>query len=183
MRVIAGEKKGMLLQGPGKSRKVRPTLDQIKENVFNVFQPIPENCIVLDLFAGTGQMGIEFLSRGAAFAYFCERSRPIARIIEKNIQKTGYENQSQLIYGDFRHALDKIEKKLDAVYLDPPYNKGLVDEALELLITKEILSPSAFVITETESDEIIKDQPAYQIIFDRVYHSQRIRIFQKKEEG
>ncbi len=183
MRVIAGEKKGMGLQGPGKFEKTRPTLDSIKENVFNIFQPIPEGATVLDLFAGSGQMGIEFLSRGADFAYFCEKARPMVRILEKNLEKTGYRERSLILKGDFRKCLEEIDQPITVAYLDPPYHQGLVDEAMDLFIEKRVLGPAAFIIAEIDSGESLKDHPSYQRIFDRTYHSQRILIYKKKEEG
>lgn len=183
MRVIAGEKKGMGLQGPGKSDKTRPTLDAIKENIFNIFQPIPSGAVVLDLFAGSGQMGIEFLSRGAGFAYFCEKERSMVKVIEKNLEKTGYQEKAILLQGDFRRCLGKIDKPVKIVYLDPPYGYGFVEEAMDLLVEKDKLEASAIVIVEREANEKLKEHPCFQLIFDRTYHTQRIQIYQKKEES
>lgn len=180
MRIIAGEKKGLHLLGPSKKDKTRPSLDQIKEAVFNVLQPIKENAFVLDLFAGTGQIGLEFLSRGAGHCVFVEKSPKMAAILRQNIEITKYEDRTKVYLGDFRTNLKKISDSFDYIYLDPPYYFNYEKKTFEFISSKEKLNPGGIVILEAAIDDHFSEEmEAFEMIFKRKYNYQCIRIYKE----
>lgn len=151
----------------------------MKEAVFNILQPIRPGSVCLDLFAASGQMGIEFLSRGAAFCAFGEKSRKMARVLERNVQKTGYIEQSRIFVGDFRRVLTQVQGPFDYVYLDPPYESGMDFAAMSLLRERGLLSKVAQVVVEcVQGQELHVD--GFQCTFDRAYGTKRIRIYEEK---
>jgi 16S rRNA (guanine(966)-N(2))-methyltransferase RsmD len=122
MRVIAGKFKGKKLRAPGSgSRDVRPTADRVKEAVFSVLAPRLRDAVVLDLFAGTGSLGIEALSRGSRKAYFCDSSSSSIEIIRENVKSLGLEDESRVFAGDYSRSLTRILESVDIIFIDAPY--------------------------------------------------------------
>ena len=180
MRVIAGERRGFRLETPPKQEKTRPTEDRLKEAVFSILQPLKQGCVVFDAFAGTGQIGIEFLSRGAARVLFCEKNPNMVQLIQRNLQKTKYEEQSFVFRGDARRALGDISETFDYVYLDPPFHSGMDRKVLEMLRRTKRLNSQAKIIVESSSEDSSWEAvEGYEKIFDRLYGTKRIRIFQE----
>ena len=131
MRVITGSARGTKLSTLA-GNDVRPTAEQVKEALFSSIHFQLEGSTVLDLFAGSGQLGIEALSRGAEFAVFCDSSKAAADIIEKNLQACHFgKDRYHLHKGDFSSLLRTTAKKFDFCFLDPPYNAGLYEEAFK----------------------------------------------------
>lgn len=183
MRVIAGERKGLRLTTPPKGNPARPTEDKIKEAVFNIIQPIQKGAICCDLFASTGQIGIEFLSRGAEYCIFSEKSRRMGGIIRENLDKAHYEDRAEIYIGDFRNNIAQSPLRFDYVYIDPPFYQGYEDMALETLARLQKLRAGARVIVESGiDDEVNEDLPYYEMVFKREYKSQCIRIFMEKRD-
>lgn len=181
MRIISGERKGMQLQGPPKSSKTRPTEDKLKEAIFNIIQPIKKGAICLDLFAGTGQVGIEFLSRGAACSIFSEKSKKMVNILRDNIEKAGYTDQSQILIGDFRKNIAQSPVRFDYVYIDPPFHFGLEEKAISTLARLRKLKEGALVIVESGIDEdFAEDIEGFVLDFKRDYKSQTVRMYREK---
>ena len=182
MRIISGARKGMLLQGPPKSVKTRPTEDKLKEAIFNIIQPLHKEAVCLDLFAGTGQVGIEFLSRGASFVFFSEKSKKMTSIIRENIEKAGYAEQSQILLGDFRKNIAQAPVRFDYVYIDPPFKFGLEEKALLTLSRLDKLKVGAQVIVESSSDDDFDEViEGFYLDFKRVYKAQTVRIYREKK--
>lgn len=158
MRVISGIARGTKLDTL-EGMSTRPTLDRVKESLFNIIQLKIENSNVLDLFAGSGSLGIESLSRGAAFATFCDESYKAAEIIKRNLKKVRFEDRSKLYISNFENALEKMKREnlsFDLVFLDPPYKTDYIKESLILLDKYDLLSKDAAIILETdEKDRII----------------------------
>lgn len=178
MRVISGSRRGQKLYFPvGRSR---PTEDRIKENIFNIIQPVKQDAICLDLFACTGQVGIEFLSRGAKKAYFSEKNRKNLEILKMNIERTRFTEESVILDGDFRRNLMQIQDKLDYVFLDPPYKSGFIEEAMTLIAELDLLAEGGEIITETNRVVEIPED-LYERIFQRNYGSKDISIYVRKE--
>jgi len=157
MRVIAGKYRSRVLQSlPGLD--LRPTADRLRETLFNVLTAgnpeALEGTVWLDLFAGTGAVGIEALSRGAAMVYFVESSREAVQLVRKNLQDLEVENGFQVLQQDAARALPGLEKqgiKADFVFLDPPYRLAAAYEAtLEALARSAILKPEGVIIAEHE---------------------------------
>lgn len=151
MRIISGVCRGRKLNTL-EGDNTRPTLDRVKESVFNILQNFFADKNVLDLFAGSGALGLEALSRGAEFCVFVDSSKSAVRVIESNIKACRFEDKSEVYLGDFQGAISKFRnKRFDIVFLDPPYHKGLGVEALKLLY--DATSDDAIVILEIDGDE------------------------------
>lgn len=152
MRVIAGEKRRLPLVAP-KGMTTRPTSDQIKETLFNIIAPDLYDINFLDLFAGSGQIGIEALSRGAATATFVEQDKAALTCIETNLNKCGLSDVSTVYSTDVINALSRMRgQKFDMVFMDPPYNKNLEKDVLSQLMRLELLNDDAIVIVEASID-------------------------------
>lgn len=176
MRIISGEHKGRKLVGPNKKSKTRPTKDQVKEAVFDILGPIKENSVIFDLFAGTGQIGIEFLSRGGEFCYFCEQSSSMVACILENLEKVKYMDRSKVLRGDFRRRINHIDRKIDYLYIDPPYYEGMVEEALIKVRNKKILNDGALIVVECAEDEALVFPETYELLTEREYKFNRISL-------
>lgn len=151
MRVVAGTARSILLETPA-GNDTRPTTDRIKETLFNMLQPYVPGAAVLDLFAGSGGLGIEALSRGADYACFVDMSREAVRCITGNVKRARLEDKADVLLMDYRNALLKLKtmgKGFDLIFLDPPYGKGLEYQALELLNETGLAVCDALVVVET----------------------------------
>lgn len=147
MRVIAGEVRGRRLKEPA-NREIRPTTDKVKEAIFSAIQFEIEGRRVLDLFAGTGQMGIEALSRGARQVVFTDESPAALRIVQENVEICGFQNRAVIRRGDGIQYL-KSGEKFDIIFLDPPYGTGLAEKALESIIQFDILNENGIIVCES----------------------------------
>lgn len=153
MRIIAGTKRGKRLATLD-GEDTRPTLERLKQALFSAIQFELSDRKVLDLFGGSGQLGLEALSRGAAFCHFNDSNPAAVKIIQKNLQECGFEKDAKVTCADYIMCVRMIErdaKKPDLVFLDPPYRKGLAEDALKHLVP--LLAEGALVAVETGSDE------------------------------
>ncbi len=153
MRIVAGQAKGRKLFAP-KGRHVRPTADQVREALFSLLGPRILNAQVLDLFAGTGALGLEALSRGAAHAVFVEKARQVRSVLERNILELGFEARSNVVLGDALEAISILERKkklFDVIFLDPPYKGSLLSKALYAIGVSELLGSKAIIAAEHPS--------------------------------
>lgn len=150
MRVISGSRKGFKLKAP-KGLDTRPTQDRIKESLFNIIGNIHEESIILDLFSGSGAIGIEFLSRGAKKCYFIDYSQDSIRTIYENLAKTKFERESEVYKNNIFNALKVLGSKkvtFDFIFMDPPYNCGYEKKTLKAICDNNLLSKEALVIIE-----------------------------------
>lgn len=147
MRVITGLARGRKLKEPV-GLDTRPTADRVKEGIFSSIQFEVEGRRVLDLFGGTGQMGIEALSRGASHCTFVDLRKPAAEIIRENLALTGFTDRAVVIQGDALAYLSRCRERFDIVFLDPPYGSGLLEKALEAMTTIDIVSEHGIIICE-----------------------------------
>lgn len=153
MRIISGNARGTKLYTL-EGNNTRPTLDRVKEALFNKINFQLEEAIVLDLFAGSGALGLEALSRGAKIAYFGENSHQAAKVIEKNIYKTKMQDKAKLIIKDYKKVLEEVKQiKFDIIFLDPPYETNYDIEAIELVLKDNLLKDNGFIVLETDSNE------------------------------
>lgn len=151
MRVIAGKVRRMTLVTPP-GNDVRPTTDRIKETLFNIIQGDLYECEFLDLFAGSGGIGIEALSRGALKAVFVDKNKDSLRCIEQNLSHTGLEDDAEVLPMDALQAvrnLAKRNKRFDIVFMDPPYEAGMEQPVLETLAGSGIIDEDTIIIVET----------------------------------
>lgn len=133
MRIISGIARGRRLEAPEGTEIVRPTTDKVKEAIFSSIQFDIEGRRVLDLFAGSGQLGLEALSRGADSAVFIDKEYSSQELIKRNIKHCGFEEKSKVYKADFSAFLNGCSDSFDIAFLDPPYSAGLLDEALRLV--------------------------------------------------
>ncbi len=158
MRIITGRARGAHLRAPS-GTETRPTAERTKEAVFSILGGSMPGARVLDLFAGSGQLGLEALSRGAERAVFCDRSREAAEVIKANLAKTRLEHAAEVYMMDWSACLRRLSRGegFDLVFLDPPYAKGLLPEALRELTEKGLLRAGARVVCESREEGDVFD--------------------------
>ena len=156
MRVITGTARGRRLKTP-ENYDIRPTTDNVKESVFNIIQFDIEGRRVLDLFAGTGQLGIECLSRGAAEAVFIDENMAAVKIVKENLKTCGFTAAvlQQDALGYLRHC-----GRFDLVFVDPPYDSGLYESVLETINSVDILSDGGIILCESRREKSLPDMRA-----------------------
>ncbi len=176
MRVISGKARGRKLAAP-EGLDVRPTLDRVKESLFSSLMPYLANAVVLDLFSGSGALGIEALSRGAAFCDFVDASNKSLSVTRSNLSATHLEENAAVHLSDWKAFLKRTERKYNLVFLDPPYSKGIENEVFGCL--SAVLENAAVVALETE-----KVPPAFDgfsIIRQAKYGRVYITLYKKAE--
>lgn len=183
MRVISGKARGKKLKSL-EGMNTRPTLDRVKEALFNIIQFDIENKVFLDLFAGSGAIGIEAISRGAKSVTFCDNSAEAIKIINTNIKETRSTQQARVINKDYKEALKYLAQngeKFDIIYLDPPYKTEFANKAVEEITKLNLLSKNGIIIIETDDEkkeeEIINEGIE---IFDKRKYGRAILIFIRK---
>lgn len=158
MRIIAGDARGRRILAPD-SYNIRPTSDRVKESLFNMIGSKVENAQILDLFGGTGNLGLESISRGALFCIFVDSSRESIKLIRQNIKLLGYDKYSQVYNNDAQAALrilNKREMKFDVVFMDPPYKKNIIPTLLTE--TEKILNKDGILVVEHDIRDIIPER-------------------------
>ena len=162
MRIIAGSARSLPLKTI-EGMDTRPTTDKIKETLFNILQADIPGCYFLDLFAGSGQIGLEAISRGARKAVFVENSKKASACIEDNIKFTKFTEEASLMTMDVRSAISMLEGKyqFDIIFMDPPYKKDLEKEVLALLSHSSIVKPDTIIIVEASCDTEFDDVEEY----------------------
>ncbi len=159
MRIISGLHRGRKLITP-KNQRVRPTGDKVKEAIFSSIRGAYEEKTVCDLFAGTGNLGLEALSRGSRFCYFGDFHKESIGLIEENIRLCREEERSRVIKGDFRAVLDEIQEPVDLFFLDPPYGKKLPQLAMEAIASKGLLAEQGMIVAEHDKKDILEQTVA-----------------------
>jgi 16S rRNA (guanine(966)-N(2))-methyltransferase RsmD len=157
MRIISGTSKGRKLATP-KNPSLRPTSDRVKESIFNILRGQIEGGMVLDLFAGTGNLGIEALSRGAKKVIFVEKGRHALRLIQKNLAQFGLEERSEVLPIDANRAIGILKqrgKTFDLIFMDPPYEKGLIEKTLVKLSSHQIYHRGSILVIEHHRRELL----------------------------
>lgn len=152
MRIISGTARGTKLYTL-EGNNTRPTLDRVKEPLFSIIQNKIKDSIVLDLFSGSGALALEALSRGAKKAILCDNSFKAIEVIKKNIEKTHFEEKVELLCMDYKKCLNKINEKIDLIFLDPPYEANIAVKSLEIIINNNLLSEDGLIILETDDEK------------------------------
>jgi len=180
-RIIAGKYKGLLLKAP-KGKSTRPTIDRTKEALFSIILPYLKEAVVLDLFAGTGSLGLEALSRGAKFVYLNDYNRNSNIVIKENITKCKINDNYLIMQLDYKKAINRINEKVDVVFLDPPYEKGFIALSIEKLLLNDIISADGIIVCEHSKNEIMRDDfVTLKLIMQRKYGIANISIYKKEE--
>lgn len=181
MRIISGKARGTKLYTL-EGTNTRPTLDRVKESIFNIIQKEIEGAKVLDLFAGSGAIGLEFLSRGAVEAVLCDKSKEAIEIINKNIKKTHMNEYVKVFNLDFEICLEKVkDQKFNIIYLDPPYATDYILKSLKKIIEFRIITKESIIIIETDDEQkVLKEIENMEIkIVDKRKYGRATIIFLK----
>ena len=181
MRVITGTARGKRL-AELEGMDTRPTTDRVKEGLFNAIQFDIEGRRVLDLFAGTGQLGIECLSRGAERCVFVDQRREAVAVIRKNLKTCGFEDQAQVLQGDALRALKSQRSPFHLIFLDPPYDTPLLETALKTIADIDMLTENGIIVCESPADrEMMELEPPYRK--DRSYRYGKIKVTLYRKDG
>lgn len=176
MRVIAGSARRLQLKTL-EGIETRPTTDRIKETLFNMLSPYVYDCVFLDLFAGSGGIGIEALSRGAMEAVFVEKNPRAMQCVKDNLSHTHLKRKGMTMTMDVMTALYKLEgeKKFDYIFMDPPYGQELERRVLTYLSGSELLAPEGVIIVETakDTDFAYAEELGFTIIKNKVYKTNK----------
>lgn len=177
MRIIAGDLKGRKLVSP-RDKRVRPTSDKVKEAIFSMIADAYYDEVVIDLFAGTGNLGIEAISRGAKHCYFGDKSRESLALIRENINTCRVQDKSTIIAGDCEMVLKRISQKAQIIFLDPPYKEGLMISCVELISQLDLLTDDGYIIAEHSLEEKLpKSIGKYEIIKEKRYGKIAVSIY------
>jgi len=180
MRVITGSAKGKRLLTP-EGLETRPTIERVKEAIFSSLYSKVTGAELLDLFAGSGQMGIEALSRGAKSAIFVESNRKTSALIKQNLKNTGFEEKGKVINQDAFKFLENIKPySFDLIFLDPPYGKNLINLAVEKIEKLNILKSSGVIVCESDSTDILKESFGNISLYKRAKYGRVIISYYEK---
>lgn len=181
MRIIAGELKGRRLMTPSDNR-VRPTTDKVKEAVFSMVAGYLPGSVVVDLFAGTGNLGLEAISRGAARAYFVDKDRTSISMVRENVKHCKVEDRSVILWSDFKSVFKKINDKVDVIFLDPPYSAGYMEECFSIIAESEILEEGGIIVAEHSSAETLPEEMSGMVLIkSKRYGKISVSIYEKQE--
>lgn len=185
MRIIAGDARGRRINAlPG--RATRPTSDRVKESLFNILGDRVPDAKVLDLFAGTGNLGLECISRGAKFCIFIDYSREAVKIVRENISLLKYEDNCEVYNNDAMTALDILKRrgiKFDIIFVDPPYHKDAIPPILKKLAENDVIDKNGIVAAEHDIKDILPEK-VYELtkIKQSVYGNTVISFYISTEE-
>ncbi len=149
MRVISGSARGRKLIAPP-GLDTRPTTDRVKESIFNIISPYLPAKSVLDLFSGSGALGVEALSRGSEHSVFVENDKPAFDVTRQNIELARVSDRADVIFCDSYAYLDRVVRQFDIIFLDPPYNTGLLTGAIKKIAENNLLSEGGIIVAESE---------------------------------
>lgn len=180
MRVITGEARGRKLATLD-GDDVRPTTDRVKEGMFSIIQFDIPGANVLDLFSGSGQLGIEALSRGARRCAFVDSSNRSLDVTRQNLKVTGFEKRASVYCGDARTYIELSREKFDIALLDPPYNKKIIDSVLPL-VAEKMTDGGVIVCESSAQEELPVSAGRFSVFREYKYGKIKLTIYRKKSE-
>lgn len=178
MRVISGKYKGSILEGD-KIDGTRPTIARVKESVFATIQNKIPDSIVLDLFAGSGSLGIEALSMGAKFCYFIDHQKQAFNALTRNTSKLKISKDVKIIKSDFISFLKQTEVKFDIIFLDPPYDSDYIKRSVDLIVSRDLLKKDGIIVCETSSLDRVPECDRLEVLKNKKYGDKFIVILEK----
>ena len=182
MRIISGRARGtklVTLEG----LNTRPTAERTKEAIFSMLRFELEGRAVLDLFAGSGQMGLEAVSCGAASAVLCDKERAAISVITRNVEKTHLQDACAVVCADYAACIQRMArlgKRFDLVFLDPPYASTLIEDALNALLAADLIKPSTLIVCESDRSDL--RHGAYDVVKQARYGIAYVTILTPKKE-
>ena len=182
MRVITGTARGVVLKTP-EGELTRPTADRVKEALFSVIQFDIPAARVLDLFGGTGQLGIEALSRGARSAVFVDHQEKAVSLIRENLRRTHFLEQSRVVRSDYLEYLKRCRETFDLIFLDPPYAEVFLENALKCIAQIDILADGGIIVTERPvGKELPYEFPGFTRSKDYKYGKTLITLYRREDQ-
>lgn len=179
MRVISGKLKGRVIEGFDLDG-TRPTIDRVKESLFAIIQDKLDESVCLDLFSGSGNLGIEAISQGASKAYLVDHNKKAVRVINNNIEKFNIKEECRIINSDYKTAIKGLSNtKFDIIFLDPPYKTDYIEESINLITKYDILKDNGIIICESDSLDRIIYSNNYKEIKNKKYGDKYIVILEK----
>jgi 16S rRNA (guanine(966)-N(2))-methyltransferase RsmD len=179
MRFITGKARGVVLGTP-KGTHTRPTADRVKEALFSIIQFDVPTAKILDLFGGTGQLGIEALSRDAKYAVFVDEREDACKLIRDNLRKTRLEQSAKVVRCDYAAYLRSCNEKYDIIFLDPPYAEVFLENSLKMITEIDILETGGIIVTERPlGKDLLCDFPGYTRSKDYKYGNTLLTIYRK----
>ncbi len=184
MRIIGGLSRGTKLYTLD-GLDTRPTLDRVREALFNILQNNMRDAIVLDLFAGSGAIGLESISRGAQKAVLCDKNKKAIDIIKKNVEKLRVEDKVKIAFTDYENFLNTSKEKFDFIYIDPPYKTNFISDSIKIINNRNLLSDKGIIVAETDEEERVKNEIKELNVSINIYDIRRYGrarlIFMRKE--
>ncbi len=180
MRVITGKARGKRLRTLD-GLETRPTTDRVKESIFNIIQFEIEGRQILDLFAGSGQLAIECVSRGALHATAVDVAKAAVAVIRDNVKNCDMEDQIHVVQEDCKSFIKRIRKQFDVILLDPPYHTENLQKSLDLIYEFDILTDGGIIVCESARDQVLNAPPApYEMGREYVYGKSKVSVIHKK---
>ena len=178
MRIISGSRRGhKLIEFEGDS--VRPTTDRVKESIFNLIQEYVPESVCLDMFAGSGALSFEAISRGAKRAVLLDKDKRSVDIIRKNAASLDFEEQCEIRNEDCFIYAQKAGESFDIIFLDPPYNKNLIEPVLDTIVDKGLLQDGGVVVLESDDTDFSGEKEGLSVLKQRKYGRTYITVYQK----
>ncbi len=179
MRVVSGKARGLKLKSI-ESDSTRPTKDMVKEALFSMLLSYVDDATVLDLFSGSGAIGIEALSRGASKCYFNDNNKECIDVINENLEKAKFSDLAEVFHLDYLDMLKEVRNvSFDIIYVDPPYNKGLGKKAIETISSYDLLKKNGVLVFETDTYEETPEMIGNYIKFKSKKYGRNIISFYK----
>ncbi|MCY6959484.1 16S rRNA (guanine(966)-N(2))-methyltransferase RsmD [Clostridium brassicae] len=185
MRIIAGKAKGRTILPPD-GMQTRPTLDRVKENIFNIIQNRTLDAVIIDVFAGTGSLGLEAASRGAKECYLVDKHPTTFQRLKKNVESLKFEDFCSCLNMDSYDALREVSRRgkvFDLIFIDPPYAKEMIPPAMEIVFEKKLLRKDGLIVTKIDSSEnIYEGYKDIVLINKRKYGNTTVCLYAYEEE-
>lgn len=185
MRIIAGRARGRKILAP-ETMETRPTLDRVKENIFNIIQHYVIDSVALDVFAGTGSLGLEAVSRGAKECYLIDKSPVTFPLLKKNVENLKFQDECTCLNMNSYDALKRFienKKVFDLIFIDPPYLKDMIPKAIEMITEGNILDSQGLIVTKIDSvEDIYEGNDKIQLTDKRIYGNTTVCFYKYKED-
>ncbi|MBQ9210474.1 MAG: 16S rRNA (guanine(966)-N(2))-methyltransferase RsmD [Clostridia bacterium] len=183
LRIIAGSARGRRFEAP-EGRDTRPTLDRVRENLFNMLQGKTLDARTLDLFAGSGALSLEALSRGAAFAVLADRDREAIRVEKKNIAALGFEEKTRVLQSEWKNTLRALSaegEKFDLIFLDPPYVMTDLREVTERLLP--LMAEESWIVIEHQAKAQVQVAEGLGLVKERTWGYCGVKIYEQLRDS
>lgn len=179
MRIISGSRRGHRLF-EFKGQDIRPTTDRVKEAIFSMIAGYIPDAQVLDMFAGSGALSFEMISRGAAHAVLTDKDKRSVEVIKRNIEALGFESVCDVVNTSCFDWLRQNTQKFDVIFLDPPYNKGFIEESLDAIVKADALSADGIIVLESDNTDFRSEFPGLAMWKQKRYGRTYITVYQKE---